>query len=234
MECPWDVVSFPLRNLISVVFVNYEEIPGETMAKRSPAADDAARVTGRARRRAAWNGWLDGRRGLPALSPGGQDGTCPPFRNALQYRVNRAAHLRRASLFSTGGRLAAEVSVAARIVVVQHEAGTGTAADQIRFLRAKEEWGSQARAQGERAQADVDAANEQLERYREAVLRWHTGLRGAKRAEVGDWRPEPVTLDPAWPTPLEMLRLWMNETSVDPGEYGVIARALEIVNATSP
>lgn len=203
------------------------------MTSRRPASDAATRLTRHAWREAAWNGRLDALRGVPRLPAGKQaDGKYsparPPFRDVLQHRVNRAAHLRQAHLFGTGGRLAAEISVAARVVVTHEAEGNRTDADQIRFCRALHQWNAQASAQGKWAEAAVDDANVQLNVYRAKILRWHTGLRSRGRADLPDWEPDPVTLDPAWPNPLELLRVWKGE-----GEYGVISRALEIVDGTA-
>ena len=198
-------------------------------------ANRMMRLPRHARLAATWAGFRDARRNLPRLPltlvrGGPVPAARPSFRNLLQNSVTEAAHRRRTQLFSSEARLAAEVFLAAGVVVEQDAAGSCTEMHLARFRRSLTRWAMRAQAYSEWAKATEAQANQRLECYWGVVLRHHRQLREAAetgRADLSDWRPEPVALDPPWPSPLELLKYW----AVDRGtadEYGVLARALKI------
>jgi hypothetical protein len=166
--------------------------------------------------------------------------------------ANETVLRRRAELLHDNIRLAAEVFVAAGIVVEQDGAGTCTDAHRGRLRRSLMIWAMRAEAWHAWADATVDQANQQLYWYWKAVGRCHPGLRVITRqrnttlaehwsalpgapihpvADLADWRPVPIQLDPAWPNPLELLKQWtITSADLDAYQYGVLVRALEIVN----
>jgi hypothetical protein len=189
----------------------------------------AARLAAaRAGRRAARHGSLGG--------PGGQDrgagrsGTrpgLPAYPEQLRTLVNRAGGLRRAAMLSRH-RLANEIIQAAGTVVAEKAAGTCTEAHKTRFRRSLSRWEMGVKAHGAWAQATADEANVLLSCYWNAACEWldkhDTALGPASE-------PERITLNPRWPSPLELLKHWtITRDAADAGEYGVLVRALEIVN----
>jgi hypothetical protein len=212
------------------------------MANRKAAVDGGVRLPRHAWLSATWAGIRDARRGLPQLLvSASSDGPLRPakslYRDLLQSSAAEAAHRRRARLFGTDARLAAEVFVAAGVVVEQDQAGSCTEIHRARFRRSLTRWAMRANAHGEWAKATEAQANQRLTCYWRAVSRHHARLRELTRqgaVDVSGWRPEPITLDPGWPSPLELLKHWaVDRHAADAHEYGVLVRALEIVNVAA-
>ena len=231
---------------------------GNTRRAQVPARSG---ISWHARGAAAWAGWRDARSGLwtdrlrayrDQVLDGAPRGRQyspdrPSYQVKLQRRANRAAHLRKAEILSANERLAIEVYAVARAVVDAAGAGTVADAHRLRLEQSLARWRTRATAHGEWADAITDAANEQLECYWEAVRRWHARQRAKARrrespqderyravVDLSAWRPESITLDPAWPSPLELLMkspASAHARTVD--EDDVLVRALEILNVNA-
>ena len=182
----------------------------------------------RAGRRAARHGLLggpDGQAGRAARS-GARPGL-PAYPEQLRTLVNRAGGLRRAAMLSRH-RLANEIIQAAGTVVAEEAAGTCTEAHKTRFRRSLSRWEMGVKAHGAWAQATADEADVLRSCYWNAACEW-LAKHDATPSPASE--PERITLNPTWPSPLELLKHWtINRDAADAGEYGVLVRALEIVN----
>jgi hypothetical protein len=190
------------------------------------------RANWRSRLAAAWAGRRAARLGLlsPLAShPAAAERRDPQqgYPEQLLTMVNQATSLRRAAMLCRH-RLANEIIQAAGSVVAEKKADTCTEAHKARFRRSLTRWNLGVKAHGEWAQATADEANVLLECYWDAASGWHDKR---NRTLSPASKPERITLNPAWPSPLELLKHWtINRDAADADEYGVLVRALEIVN----
>lgn len=195
---------------------------------RSPRLSRAERFD------AAWAGFRDGRSSWPPLPQQIADGPLTPaepsYRTKLRYLVLEAASRSRSQLFENS-RLPVEIFLAAGAVVAHEATGTFTRAHADRFQAALMTWAAQVQVQGARVEATVARANQRLAHYRESVLRHHVQLRRATQPpDLSGWC-SPIQLEPAWHHPLELLKHWaLRHGDPDNQQYGVLVRALEIVN----
>lgn len=208
------------------------------MANRSARPNRIARssrLSQSERFAAAWAGFRDGRKGWPSLPQDTADGPLSPlepnFRRKLTFMVEEAAEHCLADLFENG-RLPVEILLAANAVVDNQARGSLTKSHRNRLTTALMTWATRVQVQEARVDAAVARANQQLAHYWDSARWHHLRLRHANPEELRDWRPADICLDQPWPDPLELLKDWtLRHGDPDAKQYGVLLRALEIVNA---
>ena len=181
-----------------------------------------------------WAGFRDGRKGWPCLPQDTADGPLSPlepnFRRKLTFMVQEAADHCIADLFENS-RLPVEILLAANAVVDNKASDKLTSGHKNRLTTALMTWATRVQVREARVTAAVARANQLLAHYWD-VARWHhIRLRQASETELRAWHPADITLNQPWPNPLELLKRWTIEHGdPDAKQYGVLLRALEIVN----
>jgi hypothetical protein len=227
---------------VSNRFGSARRLPGLSWAERAGAE--------RAGRR-------DGRRGLPQVPAGlTPQGRLPPavpdYTELLRAQVAEAAACCHEQIFREGSRLAVEVFQAAGAVVARQRAAASPEAGGPRLRHALSVWTALCKVHGAAIKAAEHRADQRMTCYWNAVRHHHSDLRAisAERrsrlvtlwsqpghpvrevaADLAEWSPERIRLDPAWPEPLELLRQWaVTRSDSDAYHYGVLVEALELLN----
>jgi hypothetical protein len=203
--------------------------------ERSKRIARSSRLSLSERLAATWAGYRDGRKGWPCLPQDTPDGPLSPLEpnycRKLTFMVQEAADQCLADLFENS-RLPVEILLAANAVVDNESSGKLTSSHKNRLTTALMTWATRVQVRKARVTAAVARANQLLAHYWDVAKRHHIRLRGDDAPELRAWRPSDITLNQPWPEkPLELLKRWTIEHGdPDAKQYGVLLRALEIVN----
>ncbi|MFI6324078.1 hypothetical protein ACIBG8_41590 [Nonomuraea sp. NPDC050556] len=195
----------------------------------------AARLTVFQRRRAARNGRADGRHAIPQIpSDLTLYGEAPVtgYLRQLDFQAGRASKQLQAYLRRVGTQEVVRIHGLARTVVAAHERrGRISAGEAARFRMAHSRWLAQVEQCRRKAQAVVDAANQEQQEYWVHVVRHHEGMRGGG-ARPPFRPPDAIVLDPIWdkPDPLLFLRADKDDDLNAAEPIRDITRALELLN----